>query len=149
RPFVNLERQNFLLLKTCIHLTNKPLKRRNFIGLTALGMGGLMLYNVPTFGHEIDPARALEPFDAVLNKRLADVALNAAKSKGATYTDVRIGRYLSQNMFTREKQVQGISTTESYGVGVRVIANGTWGFAATSDVSDKGIAKAAEQAVAI
>ncbi|AKQ47166.1 TldD protein [Rufibacter radiotolerans] len=125
------------------------MKRRDFIGLTAMGVGGLMFANIPTFGHEIDPARALEPADVALHKRLANVALNAAKAKGATYTDVRIGRYLSQNLFTREKQVQGISTTESYGVGVRVIANDTWGFAATSDVSDKGIAKAAEQAVAI
>ncbi|RNI32484.1 TldD/PmbA family protein [Rufibacter immobilis] len=125
------------------------MKRRDFIGLTAMGVGGLMLSGVPTFGHEIDPARALEPVNVALHKRLADVALNTAKSKGASYADVRIGRYLAQNMFTREKQVQGISTTESYGVGVRVIANGTWGFASTSDVSDKGIAKAAEQAVAI
>src|SRR5205823_8227751 len=70
-------------------------------------------------------------------------------SKGATYTDVRIGRYLQQFLFTREKQVQNITNAESYGVGIRVIANGTWGFAATSDVTPDGIAKCAQTAVAI
>ncbi len=55
---------------------------------------------------------------------MADVALNAARSKGATYTDVRIGRYLNQFIITREDKVQNIVNTESYGMGIRVIANG-------------------------
>src|SRR5205823_13114108 len=33
--------------------------------------------------------------------------------------------------------------------GIRVLANGTWGFAATNQMTDAGIAKAAQQAVAI
>ncbi|OKL40920.1 TldD/PmbA family protein [Pontibacter flavimaris] len=125
------------------------MKRRNFLELSALGLGGLMLPSIPVFGDAVSPERLLETVDTALKKRLADVALNTAKSKGASYADVRIGRYLQQYLFTREKQVQNIVNAESYGVGVRVLANGTWGFAATSDVSDKGIAKAAEQAVAI
>ncbi|PTX22558.1 TldD protein [Pontibacter mucosus] len=125
------------------------MKRRNFLELSALGLGGLMLPSIPVFGDAVSPERLLETVDPALKKRLADVALNTAKSKGASYADVRIGRYLQQYVFTREKQVQNIVNAESYGVGVRVLANGTWGFAATSDVTDKGIAKAAEQAVAI
>ncbi|WP_460925782.1 TldD/PmbA family protein [Pontibacter brevis] len=125
------------------------MKRRNFLELSALGFGGLMLPSIPVFGDVISPERMLEQVDPALKKRLADVALNTAKSKGANYADVRIGRYLQQYIFTREKQVQNIVNAESFGVGVRVLANGTWGFAATSDVSDKGVAKAAEQAVAI
>ncbi|MEJ8804421.1 TldD/PmbA family protein [Pontibacter sp. H249] len=125
------------------------MKRRNFLELSALGLGGLMMPSIPVFGDIVSPERLLETVDTALKKKLADVALNTAKSKGASYADVRIGRYLQQYVFTREKQVQNIVNAESYGVGVRVLANGTWGFAATSDVSDKGIAKAAEQAVAI
>ncbi|SIT88541.1 TldD/PmbA family protein [Pontibacter indicus] len=125
------------------------MKRRQFIELSALGFGGLMLPSIPVFGDIISPERALEQVDPALKKRLADVALNTAKSSGASYADVRIGRYLQQYVFTREQQVQNIVNAESYGVGVRVLANGTWGFAATSDVSDKGIAKAAQEAVAI
>ena len=121
------------------------------MGLAGLGAGALLLPSFPSLaGDPVDVARLLEPgADTVLKKRLADVALNTAKSAGATYADVRIQRTLNQSIFTREKQVQGIGNAESYGVGVRVIANGTWGFAATNDVSDKGITKAAQQAVAI
>ena len=127
------------------------MKRREFVGLTGLAAGALFLPDFPSFGGTlVDPAQLLDPgLDATQKKRLADAGLNAAKSAGATYADVRIGRYLSQGIFTREKQVQNIASSESFGAGVRVIANGTWGFAATNDVSDAGLAKAAQQAVAI
>jgi TldD protein len=45
--------------------------------------------------------------------------------------------------------VQNIVNTESYGMGIRVIANGSWGFAATDKMDNDSIAKAAELAVAI
>ncbi|MCC2545965.1 TldD/PmbA family protein [Hymenobacter sp. BT175] len=127
------------------------MKRRNFVGLTGLATGALFLPNFPGFGGNlVDPARLLEPvMDATVNKRLADAALNAAKSAGASYADVRIGRYLNQSIFTREKQVQNIASGESYGAGVRVLANGTWGFAATNSVTEAGLAKAAQLAVQI
>ena len=127
------------------------MKRRDFVGLTGLATGALFLPGFPSFGGTpVDPLRLLEPgLDVAQKKRLADVALNAAKSAGASYADVRIGRYLNQGIFTREKQVQNIASTESFGVGVRVIANGTWGFASTNNVTDAGIAKAAQLAVQI
>ncbi|MBN8821146.1 MULTISPECIES: TldD/PmbA family protein [unclassified Spirosoma] len=131
------------------------MQRRNFIQLSGLGIGGLLTTGVPVLGSSVSPEYLLEAsgrgvgIDNAAKKRLADIALNAAKSKGATYTDVRIGRYLQQFMFTREMKVQNIVNAESFGVGIRVIANGTWGFAATSNVTPDGIAKAAETAVAI
>ncbi len=118
--------------------------------LSGAGIGGLMVAGIPVLGNTVAPERLLEPgADAATKKRLADVALNAAKSKGATYTDVRIGRYLQQFLFTREQKVQNVVNAESYGIGIRVIANGTWGFAATSDVRPEAIARCAETAVAI
>jgi TldD protein len=127
------------------------LKRRDFVGLTGLATGALWLPSIPGFsGTLVDPSQLLEPgVDVAVKKRLADAALNAAKAAGATYTDVRIGRYLNQGVFTREKQVQNIASTESYGAGIRVIANGTWGFAATNIVTEAGMAKAAQLAVEI
>jgi TldD protein len=125
------------------------LKRRDFIYLTGMGAAATMIPGMQGMGNPIDPARALEQVDVTLKKQLADVALNAARSKGATYTDVRIGRYLNQFVITREDKVQNIVNTESYGVGVRVIANGSWGFAATDKTDKDSIAKAAETAVAI
>jgi TldD protein len=124
------------------------LKRRDFIQLSGLGLGAFMM-PIPVIGNPIAPEAMLEPLDVVLNKRLSDIALNTAKSSGATYTDVRIGRYLNQFVITREDKVQNIVNTESYGVGVRVIANGTWGFAASGAVTEEAVRQATEQAVAI
>jgi hypothetical protein len=62
---------------------------------------------------------------------------------------VRIGRYLNQFITTRDLNVENVVNTESAGVGVRVICNGAYGFAATSDMTPDGIANAARQAVAI
>jgi TldD protein len=126
------------------------MKRRDFIRSSGMGLGAVIGASIPVLGHAVSIEQMLEPkADAAMKKKLADVALNVAKSKGATYTDVRIGRYLQQYLFTRETRVQNIVNAESYGVGIRVIANGTWGFSATSDVSEAGIAKCAETAVAI
>lgn len=108
-----------------------------------------MLPNLPSFGTPIDPAQALEQVDARIKKELADVALNTAKSKGASYADVRIGRYLNQAVITRERRVLNVGNSESYGVGVRVLVNGCWGFAATNDVTKDGMAKVANRAVAV
>jgi len=125
------------------------LKRRDFIYLTGMGIGASMLTNIPVMGKPVPLDAALNPVDAALKKRMADVALNAARSKGATYTDVRIGRYLNQFLITREDKVQNVVNTESYGLGVRVIANGSWGFAATDKLDNDSIAKAAGLAVQI
>ena len=125
------------------------MKRRDFVYLSGIGFGAAMLQTIPVFGRGISIEEALIRVDPALKKRMADVALNAAKSNGATYADVRIGRYLNQIVATREKQVQGIANTESYGVGIRVLANGSWGFAATNIVTAEEIAKTAQKAVAV
>ncbi|WP_295650434.1 TldD/PmbA family protein [uncultured Mucilaginibacter sp.] len=125
------------------------MKRRNFLYLTGMGVGATFLQGVPAFGKIIDPSAALDGVDPAFKKQLSDVALNAARSKGATYTDVRIGRYLNQFVVTREDKVENIVNTESYGLGIRVIANGCWGFAATDKMDKDSIARAAADAVAI
>jgi TldD protein len=125
------------------------MKRRDFIQLAGMGAGAMMM-PFSSYAQEVDPARLLEPLmDVAQKKQLADVALNTARSLGATYTDVRIGRYLNQFVTTREKKVQGVVNTESFGAGIRVIVNGTWGFGASNDVTPDGIKKATERAVAI
>lgn len=107
------------------------MNRRAFNQLLSLGTAGLLLPSLPAFAHSVDAAQLLEPgLDRSVKKRLADAALQAATAGGASYADVRIGRYLNQTILTRENKVQGISNTESFGVGVRVLINGCWGFAA-------------------
>src|SRR5687767_5970526 len=80
---------------------------------------------------------------------LADAALAAAKSAGASYADIRINRYRNQFIFTRDRRVQNIVNTEDFGFGVRVIVDGTWGFASSSAVTKDDVAKIARQAVGI
>ncbi len=120
--------------------------RRDFMQYTGLGVAGLML---PGAGRAIAAEALGETMDVRLKKAIADTALNAARGAGATYCDVRIGRYLRQFVVTRENKVQNVVSTESVGVGIRVIANGTWGFCATADMGTEAIAAAARQAVAI
>jgi TldD protein len=125
------------------------LNRNKFLYLSGIGGAALMLPNLALFGNPIDPLQALDGMDIKLKKALADVALNAARSKGASYADVRIGRYLNQFVATREDRVQGVANTESFGVGIRVIADGCWGFASSNNVTKEDIAKTAERAVAV
>ncbi len=125
------------------------MKRRNFIQLSGLSLGALMVPG-SMMGNSISEQALLEPgLELAVKKKLADVALNTARSLGASYADARIGRYLNQYVFTREEKVQSVNNTESFGIGIRVIANGTWGFASTNSVTEDGIKKATEQAVAI
>ncbi|WP_298311407.1 TldD/PmbA family protein [uncultured Aquimarina sp.] len=125
------------------------MKRRDFIQYTGLGAGALMMPSL-LLGNDIPAEALLNPgMDVAIKKKMADVALNTAKSLGATYADARIGRYLNQYVFTREDKVQNVVNTESFGIGIRVIVNGTWGFASTNSVTEDGIKKATDQAVAI
>jgi TldD protein len=80
---------------------------------------------------------------------VANAALDAARSGGASYADVRIGRYRREFITTRERQVSGVSDNESYGLGVRTLVDGSWGFAATSTMTRQGAQRAAADAVAM
>ncbi|OYU53989.1 MAG: TldD protein [Chitinophagaceae bacterium BSSC1] len=121
------------------------MKRRDFLYLSGLTAGAGLIGPAKLLAAE----DLLQPADLALKKRLADIALNAATSKGASYVDVRIGRYLNQSINTREKRVDNIANTESYGMGIRVIANGSWGFASTDNMTPDSIAKTAALAVQI
>lgn len=121
------------------------MKRRDFLYLSGLTAGAGLIGPAKLLAAE----DLLQPADIALKKRLADIALNAATSKGASYVDVRIGRYLNQSINTREKRVDNIANTESYGMGIRVIANGSWGFASTDNMTPDSIAKTAALAVQI
>jgi TldD protein len=109
--------------------------------------GGTLL--VPVFGNAIAAEELLNPMAVQFKKSLADAAMNAATKAGASYCDVRIGRYLNQFITTRDLNVENIVNTESSGVGVRVLANGAYGFVSTNVMTLDSVAEAARQAVAI
>lgn len=82
-------------------------------------------------------------------RNLADAALATARKLGASYADIRINRYRNQFIFTRDRRVQNIVNTDDYGFGIRLIVDGTWGFASSSVVTRDEIARVAAQAVGI
>jgi TldD protein len=122
------------------------MERRTFLNISGLALGTMML---PVTGRAIAADELLAPMATAFKKTLADTALGAATKAGASYCDVRIGRYLNQYITTRDLNVENVANTESAGVGVRVICNGAYGFAATNDMSPDAVANAARQAVAI
>ena len=82
------------------------------------------------------------------HRELALRAIDAAKSAGAQYADARISSARSQNIGTRERRVTNIGDNETFGFGVRVLVDGAWGFAASSDLTTDEVARVARQAVA-
>jgi len=122
------------------------MQRRDFLKAGGAGMACMLL---PLQGHAVPAETLLSSVDVRLKKSLADTALLAAREAGASYCDVRIGRYLRQFVATREDKVTGVVNTESTGIGIRVIAGGAWGFAATSSMTPDAVANAARQATAL
>jgi TldD protein len=117
------------------------LSRRSF--LTGGSAGALALFAGP----RLTTARGLltEPkLDDLVKRTLA-----AATKAGASYADVRVVRIRRENIATREDRVERVASSEDYGVGVRVIAGGAWGFAATPNVTAAAAERAAGDAVAV
>ncbi|MGA7173250.1 MAG: TldD/PmbA family protein, partial [Candidatus Dormiibacterota bacterium] len=86
---------------------------------------------------EIDPAFLRLPLE-----RLADAALDAiAKVEGVGYGDIRIHRDRIQGIHVREHDLISLSESEPQGFGVRLVVDGSWGFAASSDMTVEGVTR--------
>ncbi|MGO4222419.1 TldD/PmbA family protein [Lysobacter sp. TAF61] len=121
------------------------MQRRDFLNFTGLSLAGMLL----PYGRSIAAEALLEPVDGARRRLLADTALTAARAAGAQYCDVRIGRYLRQSVITREARVENIVNGESSGIGVRVLVDGAWGFAATNIATTDSVAAVARRAADI
>lgn len=75
--------------------------------------------------------------------------LDSATSAGATYADVRVTDTRTERLSMRNGTPEGIETASSLGFGVRVVSDGAWGFASSSDLSEGSASTVARQAVAI
>ena len=82
------------------------------------------------------PGAAAELIDPDRLAKLSEVALERAKSAGATYADIRINRYRTQWVSLRaqadrktsqELEVPSVRDSESFGFGLRVLADGSLG----------------------
>jgi TldD protein len=82
-------------------------------------------------------------------KKAKDAALNSALSKGASYADIRIIRIEEENISVKNGATELIEKSNDFGFGIRVIAQGAWGFASSADLNKENIKKIAEKAVEI
>lgn len=80
---------------------------------------------------------------------IVEDALEAARLAGASYADARIVDTCHEDISVASGRLESLASNESLGIGVRVIADGCWGFAASRDVTREGAARVAREAVAI
>src|ERR1043166_7118997 len=80
---------------------------------------------------------------------LTTAALDTSRLRGATYADARLMHIRQRDLTTKNAAVGTLAQSESIGIGIRVLANGAWGFASTDRLTREGVARCAAQAVAI
>jgi TldD protein len=95
-----------------------------------------------TSTHEIDPS-----FTDLPLQRLAHAALQRTKDFAVEHADFRLERIRTQDLSLRDGVLQGAADHEQLGFAVRVVLNGTWGFAATDVLTKESAVRAAEEAV--
>ena len=83
------------------------------------------------------------------DEAIARQAVEAAQKAGAAYADARLVLWLRDRVSVRDDHIAGVGASEDYGLGLRVLVDGAWGFAATTAVDRKAAAQLAKDAVAI
>ncbi|MGH9057496.1 MAG: TldD/PmbA family protein, partial [Acidimicrobiales bacterium] len=95
-------------------------------------------------------ARNVDPsFLALPLSRLADASLTAAGGAGASHAELRVERTRHANAHARDGRLEGAAEGDSAGLSVRVLCDGVWGFAATTELSAEAAARAARDAVEV
>jgi TldD protein len=79
----------------------------------------------------------------------ANLALDTAVARGGSYADARVIDTRQRELSTKNGQVGTLVEAESLGIGIRVVADGAWGFASTDRLTRAGIEACAAEAVAI
>ncbi|MFN2489803.1 MAG: TldD/PmbA family protein [Actinomycetota bacterium] len=82
-------------------------------------------------------------------KEALSAALDAATSAGASYADVRLVDTTSEALTVRGETVEALDRSQSSGYGVRVLAHGAWGFAATAALDVADAVQAARRAMEV
>jgi TldD protein len=82
-------------------------------------------------------------------KELIGDVLDLVKAKGASYGDVRVLRRRTESFEAKNGKPESLSASETEGCGIRVLVDGSWGFAASSLLTREEMLRVAAQAVAI
>ncbi|WSJ12995.1 TldD/PmbA family protein [Nocardia sp. NBC_01327] len=90
-----------------------------------------------------------EQFRALPLAALAEAALSAARAAGADYADLRVHRLAQQSIRVRDGRVESVRDSTDLGFAVRVIVDGTWGFASHPDLTPEAAVEVARRAVTV
>jgi TldD protein len=90
-----------------------------------------------------------EKLDKRGKQRLADAALGYAKAHGASYADFRLCRYQNEFLLAKERRLEESAIGVSAGFAVRVLLDGTWGFASSPLATEAEVKKAVAAAVEV
>jgi len=82
-------------------------------------------------------------------EELAEAALNQLALAGVDYGDVRVVLSKSESAEVRNASPESIARTESQGVGIRVLVDGCWGFAAVGSLEREDVLRTATLAVKV
>ncbi len=82
-------------------------------------------------------------------QEIAGWGLDAAMASGASYADVRVREERHRSLTTKNGTLGHAADDDSQGIGVRVLLDGAWGFAATDDLSRTAVIATAQRAAAI
>lgn len=94
--------------------------------------------------------RTVDPdFLALPRRALADAALSAARAAGASYADLRIHRLTTEVVHLRDGELENSTLDREIGLAVRVIVDGTWGFASHAELDPAVAAETARRAVRV
>ena len=116
------------------------LSRRDFMRLSALAAAsGLVLPRRPVAAQSITSTES----------ELLSLAMDVARGEGADYADGRVIRTQFEAVGAREQMITQVQSTDSYGINVRALVGGSWGFAATQIFTRDAVANIAREAVAI
>ena len=88
-------------------------------------------------------------FLAIPRANISDAAISTGLENGASHVDVRIERTRNGILSLRDAKPETQTDTTQFGIGVRVIVNGAWGFASSPEVSADSAKKLALTAVAM
>ena len=77
------------------------------------------------------------------------IALEVAVKKGASYADIRISEILREVLTVKNGEPEAVNFLQTKGFGVRVVADGAWGFAGSVDINKEEIMRTVEKAVTI
>jgi TldD protein len=90
-----------------------------------------------------------DDFLALPRHRLADAALSAATAAGASYADLRVNSISTEMVQMRDGELESAVLDRDIGLAVRVIVDGTWGFASHAGLTPDIAAEAARHAVGV